>query len=144
MFTICLTGTYVEFPVQITIDPTVQESVLSTQFACCHNMPHTVLTVRGVAHPSASRPVVVPTGGGWFHSCLPFKISSMTPACCPTTADHVSSVGSTQTAGHLQIGQEAHPTLEIVRCFETWHANSRRCQPSVLCLQQKDKSGGRP
>jgi hypothetical protein len=27
--------------------------------------------------------------------------------------------------------------------FETGHANSRRRQPSLLCLQQKDKSGGR-
>ena len=81
MFTICLMGRYVEFPVQIIIDPTVQESVLSTQFACNHNVPHTVLTVRGVAHVSASRPVVVPTwGGGWFHSSLPFKISYLT--CC--------------------------------------------------------------
>jgi hypothetical protein len=78
MSTVCLTGTYVEFPAQIIIDPTVQESVLSTQFACNHNVPRTVLTVRGVAHVSASGPVVVPTGGGWFHSSLPFKISYLT------------------------------------------------------------------
>ena len=67
-------GTYVEFPAQIIVDPTAQESVLSTQFACSHNVPRNVLTVRGVAHVSASGPVVVPTADGWFHSSLPFKI----------------------------------------------------------------------
>jgi hypothetical protein len=74
MSTVRLTGTYVEFPAQIIVDPTVQESVLSTQFACSHNVPRNVLTVRGVAHVSASGPVVVPTADGWFHSSLPFKI----------------------------------------------------------------------
>src|ERR1700691_5075452 len=78
MSTICLTGTYIEFPAQIIIDPTVQESVLSTQFACSHNVPRTVVTVQGVAHVSASGPVVVPTGGGWFYSHLPFKILDLT------------------------------------------------------------------
>src|ERR1700691_6252805 len=73
MFTICLMGRYVEFPVQIIIDPTVQESVLSTQFACNHNVPRTVLTVRGVAHVSASGPVVVPTGGGVVSFVIAFQ-----------------------------------------------------------------------
>ena len=39
-------GTYVEFPAQIIVDPTAQESVLSTQFACSHNVPCHVLTAR--------------------------------------------------------------------------------------------------
>src|ERR1700683_1075658 len=78
MSTICLMGTYIEFPVKIIIDLTVQESILSTQFACSHNVPCTVVTVRGVAHVSTSGPIVLLTAGGWFHSCLPFKITYLT------------------------------------------------------------------
>ncbi|KIM79797.1 hypothetical protein PILCRDRAFT_822972, partial [Piloderma croceum F 1598] len=91
MSCICLSGTYADFPAKIFIYSTKPNSMLSTQFSCAHNVPRDVTSIRGVAHVTCSGPVIVPTEGGWFHSCLPFQIVYSSQADVLLGADWIAA-----------------------------------------------------
>ncbi|KAH9852984.1 hypothetical protein C2E23DRAFT_895007 [Lenzites betulinus] len=73
MITLC--GSFDGHPVSVTVNPSLPQSLLSSQFALVANIPRTVSFGTGVIELSAQGPLRLPTPSGWYESRQRFLVA---------------------------------------------------------------------